>query len=580
LAAGRAGREPPARPPEDRATNALLELGPFRLDTARRVLWREGEVVPLTPKALDVLAALAERPGEVVTKDELLRRVWPDTFVEEANLTVHVSSLRKALGAQPDGRPWIETVPRRGYRYVGPAPRAAQTATRSLAVLPFAALDPQSAGDHLGLGMADALITRLGRGGQLLVRPTSAVMAYAGAAADARRAGRDLSVDAVLEGKLQRAGERVRVTAQLVRAADGVTLWADTLDEPFTDLFAVQDALSARLAGALAVKLAGTPGPAGGRPTADAEAYRAYLRGRYFWNKLTGPWLDRALGEFRAAVGRDPAFARAWAGLADTLVMLTLFGSTSPDEGWRFAREAAERAAALDPDLAEARVSLGYVRLFQDWDWKGAEQELARAVALSPASAEPHQWHALLLAMSGRMTEALDEVARAQELDPLSLTVNTNAGLLLYLRQQYDPEVDPHRRTLELDPDYGPAHWALGLAYAQQGRFDEAIAAHRRAVELWGGTAVMKAVLARTYALAGRADEARALLRELEAERLSPYHLAILHAVLGDRERALERLAEAAARRDHWLVWVKVDPILEPLRADPRFEQVARAVGP
>ena len=560
----------------------MIDLGPYRLDAARRVLWREGEVVPLTPKALEVLAALVERPGEVVTKDELLRRVWPDTFVEEANLTVHVSALRKELGRQGDA-PWIETVPRRGYRYVGPAPRMAEAAPRSLAVLPFAALDSQSAGDHLGLGMADALITRLGRSGQLLVRPTSAVIAYAAAPAAAPQAGRDLSVDAVLEGKLQRAGDRVRVTAQLVRVSDGVTLWADALDEPFTDLFQVQDALSARLAGALAVKLGGASDAAARRPTADPEAYRAYLRGRYFWNKLTAPWLARALAEFRAAVGRDPAFAAAWAGLADTQVMLTLFGAAPAREGWPRAREAAERAVALAPELAEARVSLGYVRLFQDWDWKGAEGELTRAGALAPASAEAHQWYALLLGMSGRLSAALAEVARAQELDPLSLTVNTNAGLLLYLRQQYDPEVDPHRRALELDPDYGPAHWALGLAYAQQGRYDQAIAAHRRAVELWDGAPVMKAVLGRTYALAGRGDDARAVLRELEAadtDTLSPYHLAILLAALGETDRALERLDEAAQRHDHWLVWMKVDPILAPLRADSRYEAIARTVGP
>jgi tetratricopeptide (TPR) repeat protein len=186
--------------------------------------------------------------------------------------------------------------------------------------------------------------------------------------------------------------------------------------------------------------------------------------------------------------------------------------------------------------------------------------------------------------MSGRFGEALEEVARAQELDPLSLAVNTNAGLLLYLRQQYEPEVEQHRRALELDPDYAPAHWALGLAYSQQGRHDDAIAAHRRAVELWQGSPLFKAVLGRSYALAARRAEAEAVLRELEAAtgdlRVSPYHLAILHAVLGDHERALERLQEALARRDHWLVWVKVDPILEPLRADPRFSELARAVGP
>jgi DNA-binding winged helix-turn-helix (wHTH) protein/TolB-like protein/Flp pilus assembly protein TadD len=559
-----------------------IDFDGFRLDPARRVLWRDGEVVSLTPKALDVLAALCQQPGAVLTKDELMQRVWPDTFVEEANLTVHVSALRKALGAQADGRPWIETVPRRGYRYVGPPPRRTAPGPRSLAVLPFAPLDAEAADDHLGMAMADALITRLGRTAQILVRPTSAVMPYA--AAGAAAAGRELSVETVLEGKVQRAGGRVRVTAQLVRVANGATLWADTLDEPFTDLFRVQDALSARLERALAPRLGLAAAAEPPERTADAEAYRSYLRGRYFWNKLTGPWLVKALAEFRAAVLRDPGFARAWAGLADTQVMLTLFGASGPEQGWALARQAAERAVALDPALAEAHVSLGYVELFQEWDWTAAEEELRHAVALSPASAETHQWYALLLGMSGRLGDALEEVARAQELDPLSLTVNTNAGLLLYLRQQYEPEVEQQRRTLELDPDYGPAHWALGLAYAEQGRYDEAIAAHRRAMELWEGSALFRVVLGRTFALAGRREEAEAIVRELEAPgpvpAVSPYHLAVLHTLLGDHEAALERLAQAQRQHDHWLVWVKVDPVLDPLRADPRFEAIVDAVGP
>jgi Flp pilus assembly protein TadD len=264
--------------------------------------------------------------------------------------------------------------------------------------------------------------------------------------------------------------------------------------------------------------------------------------------------------------------------------MLTLFGTATPEEGWALARQAAERAVALDAALSEAHVSLGYVKLFQQWDWKGAEDELRRAVALSPASAEAHQWYALLLGMSGRLGDALLEVARAQELDPLSLTVNTNAGLLLYLRQQYEPEVEQHRRALELDPDYGPAHWALGLAYAQQGRHDEAIAEHRRAVELWEGSPLFRVTLGRTYALAGRRAEAEAVVAEMEAAGgeplVSPYHLAILYTLLGDHETALQRLEDAARRHDHWLVWMTVDPILEPLRADARFQAIAKVVGP
>jgi tetratricopeptide (TPR) repeat protein len=387
-------------------------------------------------------------------------------------------------------------------------------------------------------------------------------------------------VDAVLEGKLQRAGDRVRVTAQLVRVEDGATLWADALDEPFTGLFHAQDVLSARLETALALRLGGAGAPAG-RPGPDPDAYRAYLRGRYFWNKLTGPWLQKAKGEFSDAVGRDPGFARAWAGLADTQVMLTLFGMTAPAQGWSVARQAAERAVALDPDVSEAHVSLGYVKLSQDWDWAGAEDELHRAVALSPASAEARQWHALLLGMSGRFGEALEEVARAQELDPLSLAVNTNAGLLLYLRQQYEPEVEAHRRTLELEPDYAPAHWALGLAHEQTGDFDAAVAELRRAVELTGSP-LIETNLARTYALAARPDEARALLAALEARPggISPYRVAVVRAALGERAEAFAALERALARRDHWMVWLGVDPGLEPLRDDARFEELLRQVGP
>jgi DNA-binding winged helix-turn-helix (wHTH) protein/tetratricopeptide (TPR) repeat protein len=557
----------------------MLSFGPFRLDAARRVLWREGEVVPLTPKAVDVLAALLQRPGQVVTKDELMRQVWPETFVEEANLTVHVSALRKELRRTAGGKADIETLPRRGYRFVGEEPRTAPTALRSLAVLPFTSLEA-AADDPLPVGMADALITRLGRSGQVLVRPTSAVLRYAGAKSDAVASGKELGVDAVLEGTLQRAGGRVRASARLLSVAEGTTLWADTFEEATDDLFRLQDALAARLAQALAVELGSTRGRGG--PRVHPEAYRDHLRGRYFWNKLTGPWLRKARAAFQAAVDRDPAFAPAWSGLADTDMMLALFGLRPAEEALGQARQAAARAVELDADLAEAHVSLGYARLLRDWDWTGAGSELRRALELSPASAEAHQWHGLFLAMSGRFPEAMGEIERAQELDPLSLTVNTNAGFQLYLRQQLQPEVAPHQRTLELDPDYAAAHWALALAHAQQGRYDEAIAEHQRALELFGGGLLMKALLARTYALAGRRAEAEGVLRELErapAQEVSPYHLALVHAALGDHERAFASLEEAARRRDHWLVWLQVDPPLEPLRSDPRFDALVRRVS-
>jgi DNA-binding winged helix-turn-helix (wHTH) protein/Flp pilus assembly protein TadD len=557
---------------------ALLEFGPYRLDPRRKVLWRGGEVVPLTPRALEVLAALAEGEGRVVTKEELLRTVWPDTFVEEANLSVNVSAIRKALGAQPDGRPYVETLSRRGYRFVAPVRRRDAEGPRSLAVLPFAVLG--EADDTLGLGMADAVITRLGRIGELMVRPTGAVLAHGGR--EPVQAGRELGVEAVLEGQVQREGARVRLRARLLRVEDGRVFWAETLEEEAAGLFLLQDTLAERLAGALALTLHGAQREAlRSHPTDDPEAWRAYLKGRYFWNKLTGAWLAKAREAYRVAVDRDPAFARAWAGLSDTLTMLCLFGLLDPAEAWPRARQAAERAVEGDPALAEGHVSLAYVKLFQGWDWAGAEAGLRHAVALAPASAEAHQWSAVFLAMSGRFEEAGQAIVRAQELDPLSLTASTNAGLLLYLRQQYEPEVEAHRRTLELEPDYAPAHWALGLAHEQTGDFDAAVAELRRAVELTGSP-LIETNLARTYALAARPDEARALLAALEARPggISPYRVAVVRAALGERAEAFAALERALAERDHWMVWLGVDPGLEPLRDDARFEELLRQVGP
>jgi DNA-binding winged helix-turn-helix (wHTH) protein/tetratricopeptide (TPR) repeat protein len=564
-------------------SGTLIEFGPFRLDASRRLLWRNEELVAITPRAIDVLLALVEQQGQVVGKQELLERVWPDTFVEEANLSVNVSALRKVLGKQRDGRPYIETVARRGYRFVGSV-RPVESAVRSLAVLPFRPLDDAPGDDTLGLGMADALITRLSRLGQVVVRPTTAVARYAGAGQEPREAGRSLAVDAVLAGRIQQSAERVRVTVQLLGVADGATLWAESFDAALTNIFDVQDAISERLARALTLRLSAADRERlVHRHTESLPAYRAFLRGRYFWNKLTGPWLEKAREAFEEAIAEDPTFALAHAGLADTHTMLGLYGLLPPADAWPRARAAVERALAIDNSLAEAHVSLAYVRLFQDWAWGESEASLRRALALNPASAAVRQWYALFLAMEGRFGEALAEVQRAQELDPLSLTVNTSAGFQFHLMHQHDSEVEHHRRTLELEPDYAIGHWALGLAYESREKHAEAIEAYRRAVELSGGSILMKINLARAYALASKKVEVRRLIREIEAARpqtwVSPYRLATVHAALGDVDAAFECLQRAQRERDHWMVWLKVDPMLETLRSDRRFPRLAAAVG-
>jgi serine/threonine-protein kinase len=564
------------------AESPLYEFGPFRLDGSRRVLWRDGEVVPLTPKALDVLVALVEQQGKVVTKSELMDKVWPDTFVEEANLTVNVSALRKALG-DDDGKPFIQTLARRGYRFAAEVRRDAQPQPPTLAILPFTPLAASAGGepDLLGVGIADAVITRLSRAGQVLVRPTSAVLRHAEGTRDAREVGRALHVEMVLDGRFQGTSDRVRVTTQLVRVSDGSSVWAATFDEGAADVFALQDNLAERLARALALSLGGRTGAASA-PTRDPEAYRAYLKGRYFWHKLTGPWLEKSRAAFQEAVDRDPGYARAWSGLADSYAMLALYCLRPARQAWEMAGRAAARAVEIDDTLAEAHVSLGYVRLFLDWDWAAAENELRRALDLASASAETHHWYALFLAMSGRFPEAMAEIARAQQLDPLSLTINTGAGFQLYLRQQYEPEIEQHLRSLELDPEYAVGHWALGLAYEQKGLLDEAIAHHRKAVALSEDSLLLKSALGNAYARAGRREEAEAILTELSrpAAAFSPYRLATLFATMGEREKALECLERGCAEKDQWMVWVKVDPLLDPLRGEGRFEAVLQRVGP
>ncbi len=561
----------------------LVEFGPFRLDPSRRLLWRRDELVAVTPRALEVLAALVERPGEVVGKQELMERVWPDTFVEEANLSVNVSALRKALGAGASGRPYIETVSRRGYRFVGAA-KPVHDALRSLAVLPFRPIAPTGDDEALGIGMADALITRLGALGPLSVRPTGAVARFASGEVDAQAAGRELSVDAVLEGRVQRDAGRIRATVQLVSVPDGASLWAHTFEEPFTGIFAVQDAISQRVAQALTLRL----GPAARarlarHATEDVEAYQAYVKGRYFWNKLTGPRLEKARECFEAALAIDPDYSLAHTGLADTFLMLGLYGLRPAAEAWSRARQAAERALACDDSNADAHISLAYVRLFQEWAFGAAERELRRALELAPTSASVRQWYALYLAMIGRFGEALEAVQRAQELDPLSLTAHTNAGFQFYLTRQHDSEISEHMKTLEMEPDYAVGHWALALAYEQKEMYAEAISEHEKAVLLSGASVVMRANLGRAYALAGRKADARAVLRELVArsgrEPVSAYRIATVHLALGDADEGMAWLERAAAARDHWMVWLKVDPMLEPVRADRRFPRLLAAVG-
>jgi DNA-binding winged helix-turn-helix (wHTH) protein/tetratricopeptide (TPR) repeat protein len=557
---------------------SVFEFGPYRLDARRRLVWRQDVLLDIPPRAIDLLAALVAEAGEVVPKEELLRRVWPDTFVEEANLSVNVSILRKALGDQAGGHPWIQTVARRGYRFVGPV-RAQSEAPRSLAVLPLSSLGAEEEDRALALGMADALITRLAATGRVAVRPTGAIRRFVSTDVDPVEAGRQLGVDAVIDGRLQRSGARLRLTLQLVPTSGGVPLWAERFDEEMTHLFDVEDRVAERVATALVAELSAEERQRlGRRGTTSLEAYEAYCRGRFFWGRFSRPWIEKAMQCFHEATVRDPRYALPHAGLADAFLAAGFGAALPAREAWAAAEASSRQALSLDDGLPEPHVSAGFLRLLQSWDWEGAEQELRRAVDLASTSTAPHQWLGFLLDLRGRREEAAAAMRRAEEADPLSMVVSALVGLHHALGGDHEVELAHARRTVELDPHQFLGHWALGGALQNLGRHEEAVAEHLMARDLAEGTGFMEPVLARSLALAGRADEARSRLAAGEASGASPYQAATVHLALGDRARALELLGAAADGRDPWIVLVAADPMMKPLHGDPGYAALVRRV--
>ncbi|MGH9934631.1 MAG: winged helix-turn-helix domain-containing protein, partial [Blastocatellia bacterium] len=507
-----------------RLSPQFYEFGPYRLDPAERILLRDGHPVPLTLKAFDLLLALVENNGHIVEKEALLKAVWPDSFVEEGVLSVNVFKLRKTLG-ENEGLKFIETVPKRGYRfvaavktvYIEPAPLTATPiggVIISIAVLPFRSLGADGSDDYLGLGMADALITRLSNIRRLVVRPTSAVRKYTGPAQDAQAVARDLMVESVLEGSFRRSGERIRVTVQLISPHASAPLWAEKFDEQFTDIFAVEDSISAQVALSLLQQLSGEEERRlAKRQTANAEAYRLYLKGRYFWNKRTEAGLRKGIEYFQQALEIDPHYALAWAGIADSYLLGA--NTQTPREAMPKAKAAALRALELDDTLAEAHASLARIRMFFDWDWAGAESEFTRALELNPNYTTARQWFANYLIAMGRAPEAIAQINLAQELDPLSLIINTARGWIYYFARQYDQALEQYQRVLEMDSSFVMAQREIGMIYERKGMYAEAIAATHQAISLSGENAIVLCLLGRFYAAAGQRDEAEQVIARL-----------------------------------------------------------------
>ncbi len=584
--------------PLSKPANHLYEFGPFRLDTRARLLLRDGVAAPLRTKALEVLLLLVRYSGQIIEKDVLMQQVWPDTMVTENNLSQAISALKKALGQEPTGPKYIETISGRGYRFVAgvrglldegtesdirsllyPGPAEIGVAVGSLAVLPFTLVGAESQDEYLELGMADAIITRLSNATQLIVRPTTSVRKYGGQAQDPVAAGRELKVESVLVGAIQRVSRTIRLTVQLVRAGDGAALWAAKFDAQWSDILEAQDLISEQVARALLLRLSGEEKRLlAKRQTESAEAHQAYLKGRYFWNKRNEDGLKKGIEYFQQAVAADPNYALAYTGLADAHSHLGVFNYLPPHETFPKAKAAVLKALEIDDALAEAHTSLAHINLYYDFDWTEAERELKRAIELKENYATAHHWYGWYLLTTGSYDHALAEIERALDLDPLSPIINTMLGVCWLYARQYDRAIEQFRKTLEIDPYFALAHYYLGVARAQQMMFEGAVADLKNSVEFSGGGQMMLGALGHVYAVWGKTSEARKALndlKELSTQRyVSPFSLGIIHAGLGAKEQALACFEKAYRERSWSLFWANINPLLDNLRAEPRFRNL------
>ncbi len=459
------------------------------------------------------------------------------------------------------------------------------TSARSIAVLPFKVLRTEEKGDEfLGMGLTDAIITKLSNIHRIMVRPTSSVLKYFDGEHNAQAAGYELQVSYVLDGRIQRAGDRVRVTVQLVRVRDGAPFWAAKFDESFTDIFSVEDSISGQVAEALIPRLTGEERELlNKRETENANAYQAYLKGRYYWNKFTDESLERALEQFQEAIRLDPNYALAHVGVADYYNWAAIYHMLPPKECYALSKAAAIRALQIDDGLAEAYATLASATLCYDWDWTRAEQMFKRSLELNANNPGSHEAYSYLLNAEGRFNEGLKAMRRAAEINPLSVMDAAMVSWSLYQARRYDQVVTQSQRVFEIDPDFGVGYIALSAAYERQGMKEEAIAAGRKAVTFLPGAVIPLWVLAHALATSGEEREAREILASMERlakERyVSAYHMAIIHTGLGEPDEAFKCLEKAYEDHDPWMIWLGTEPKLDPLRSDARFVDLLVRVG-
>jgi TolB-like protein/DNA-binding winged helix-turn-helix (wHTH) protein/Tfp pilus assembly protein PilF len=616
----------------------ILRFGVFEVDVRAGELRKQGVRIKLQDQPFHVLTVLLQRPGEVVTREELRNQNWPaDTFVDFDNsLNTAINKLRDALGDSADNPRFIETLPRRGYRFIGSADGVDEGAgargkrqggevrfsarrlrwigaivlfaalagtlfalnvfrvrervignsrvvrIQSLAVLPLTNLSGDPNQEYFSDGMTDALITGLAQLGSVKVISRTSIMRYKKTDKSLPEIAHELNVDGIIEGTVQRSGDRVRITAQLIEGSTDRHVWANGYERDLRDVLTLQDEVARAIAHEIKIKL--TPQDETRLATArqvNPDAYELYLKGRYHLNKVRGVSVRQAAEYFSKAIALDGNYAAAYVGLADCYVSSADVGNLPPGEAFGKAKEATLRALEIDDGLAEAHASLAVIRADYVWDWEGAESEFQRALELDPKDVNTHQWHAVSLAKIGRFKEATAEIAIAKELDPLSLPVATSEGEILRYARQYDDAIEELRRAIDLEPSFKFTHAELARIYELRGMFREAASEWSRVQALGGSTEVGPYAAVRDAAGYKHAVQVwlERLQEESKREYVSPMTLVAAYARLGNTEQTLGWLEEAYRERAPGLSSLKVDPFFDFLRSNPRFQDLLRRMN-
>jgi TolB-like protein/DNA-binding protein YbaB len=563
----------------------IYQFGLYTINILDRTLRLSGNAVPLTPKAFDVLLLLIQNRGHIVEKSHLLSTIWPDSFVEEGNLTYLISVLRKALGEKASKVRYIETVPKHGYKFIAEVIESKHKDSRrsSIAVLPFKLIGSVKEEEYLGAGIADALITNLSNIRQITVRPTSSILKYTDYSHGLQTIGTELNVDLILDGTIQQSEDRIRVTVQLVDVNIGTCLWADKFDESFTNVFSIQDSISEYIVHSLMLRLTQEEQHLmTKRHTPNIEAYRAYMKGRYYWNKRSEGGLNEGIKYFNIAIKLDSLYARAYSGLADCYNLVSLYSGIAPNESFPKAKEAAIKAIELDGSLAEAYASLAYSQFCHEYNWIESEKRFKRAIDLDPNNARVHQWYSNLLTGLGAFEDALIQIKEAQRLDPSSVHINLVVGWTLHFARQYEKAVEQLKRTLWIDPNYGPTYWVLGLSYTQMGMYKEAMEAFEKMIKQKQFTIAALAGMGNVYAVLRDTVKAVNIINELidysKDKYVPAYYIATIYAGLKKEKEAIAWLQRAYEDRSDWLVYLNVDPNYDWLRSNTGFTQIIKQI--